>query len=122
MVIAAALGVAPLYLLTDMSDKAGRHLAITPKIAMGPRPARAWMAGVGSPPGDEDLRFYMLERPESELQELHAQWVGAAEALREGHGADVEVLDPRVVDEDAVARIPALPADDRRKSSRRSNR
>lgn len=74
LVIAAALGVAPLYLMTDTSDAPGRQTVLTTKIAMEPRSARAWMAGTGNPPGEESMRVYISQRPESELVEMHKDW------------------------------------------------
>ncbi len=126
LIIAAALGVAPIHLMTDPSEDEdgapiGAQLSITPSISMVAPHVRAWFSGNGGPPGGGDLRFYLSERPESQLRQIHAQWIDAADDWHERYGTDAVAPDPRVVDEDAVTLVPAMPKDDRRKNSRRGN-
>lgn len=78
LVLAVALGVAPIHLAvppdSELADRPARRLKITPGNAarpaeiLHPDAARAWVRGVGGPPAGRDPLFYLNEAPASEIE------------------------------------------------------
>ncbi len=118
LVIAAALGVAPVDLFIpideDLPDRPSPRLKITPgndarpAVTVTADHARAWVTGVGGPPAGGDLLFLLSQRPKPVQKQMTEQSAAAGAALVES-GLLAEAgapFDPSTVDKREVTRKP----------------
>jgi len=85
--LAAALGVAPVHLITPKDDSTTLYVA--PKFKVPAVDARAWVRGERLPPGADRLA-YLAEIPESELRPLWEARYGTGLAAMLALGDDAE--------------------------------